>query len=350
MKKCLFQIIAAAVISCCASLIARAQVYAGRAMDPLDEDFSITLKPGLITAISGYVKETKRAYTDIPGSQLDYAHYLENYDLEELGFDESYGSLGLGIEKNWRYVTFLLDFSYFEANATATAENEPFAIGVEDVEFEGQSYDYMYIPQGSSADIELQAGTAELGLLLTPFCISTEEGFDFSPWIRGGLLTMAGSYTIDAGPAQGVRTYEYHPYPYVIGGTGEGWAGIVMPEWGFGGEMRIWLNPEGTKIICSGNYMMLDWAGSSESLGVDARNAKDIDLSYKSIDLTALLEHPLSDGVDFLIGGSFRHLETDATIEAQHKTAEEQDAAREKYDKEASFEMNIFYLLVGLRF
>lgn len=350
MKKRFVQLAASAVMACSIPVSVRAQVYAGRVMDPLDEDFSVTLKPGLITSISGYVKETKRAYTDIPGEQLDYAHYLENYDLEELGFDGTYGTLGLGLEKHWRFATVLLDLSYFEASATAKAEREPFAIGVEDVEYNGKDYDYMYIPQGSSADIDLQAGSAELGLLLTPFCISTEEGFDFSPWIRGGVLAMGGAYTIDAGPAQGVRTYEYHPYPYVIGGEGKGWAGIAVPEWGFGGEMRIWLNPEGTKVICQGNYMMLDWAGSSESLGVSARNAKDIDLSYKSIDLTALLEHPLSEKVDFLVGGSFRHLETDATIEAQHKSAAEQDAAREKYDKEASIEMNTLYLLLGLRF
>lgn len=350
MKRCIVQFFAAAFISCCVPVPARAQLYAGRVVDPLDEDFSITLKPGLITSVSGYVKETKRAYTDIPGYDQDYSRFLQNYDLEELGFDESYGALGLGIEKRWKFITFLLDVSYFEASAKTTAKDEPFAIGVEEVTFDGKDYDYMYIPQGSSADVDLQAGSAELGLLLTPFCISTEEGFDFSPWLRAGLLAMGGSYTIDAGPAQGVRTYEYHPYPYVIGGTGEGWAGIAIPEFGIGGEMRIWLNPEGTKIVCQGNYMVLDWAGNSSSLGADSRNDKDIDLSYKSIDLTAMLEHPLSDGVDLLIGATFRHLETDATIEAQHKSDEEQDAAREKYDKEASIEMNTFYLLVGLRF
>jgi len=315
--------------------------------------FSVSLHLGQMMTIDGTVEETKRAYTRTPGAQEDYGHFLEKYDLSDFGLDKSHFLWGIGVEKQWKYFTLQLDGSYFNPSSSAKAVREPFAVGVEEVTYQGQKYNYMLIQQGESFDVELKGGIIELNGLFTPFHMNMGSAASMSPWVSLGLFSVLGHYDIDAGAPQGVTTYEFHPYDYVIGGKGKGWTGLVVPSIGIGGELKFNTGERHGKnmqLVIQGNFSLMEWKGSTEDFGIEARNAKDIDLDYDNYALKVMYEIPMENEKEFFFGLAYKHVYAYATIEAQHKSIEEQIRSQEKYDKVAEFEMSSVYALAGLSF
>ena len=333
-------------------LAVQAQLEWGRDVDP-ERSFSLYLTAGQVTSLDGTVEETKRAYTDEIGAEQDYGHFLQSYSLKELGFDSSYALFGISLEKQWSLFTFRLDGSYMNPTASGVAEDEPYALGVNKVEYNGNSYDYMLIPQGGAYSADIQGGIVNLQLDFTPICLKLGENTTLTPWLHAGIVALGGEYEIDAGPAQSVITYESYPYPYVVGGTGTGYWGGLLPEYGFGGEVKITLGSrKGSPIDLrlQGTFSMLEFNGSTASLGLDTRNDKNIDLSYDSLELRAFLDVPLSEKTDIVLGVTYRTYDAETTVEAQDKTAAEQAAAMEKYDKYGTFKLDSINVMVGLAF
>ncbi len=315
------------VVTCCISATAwSVPLKSGRAISTPEKEFSISFTMGSVLSIDGNVKETKRAGEEEAATASDsYYDKLEDYSLEELGFDESYGTLGINLEKQWKYLTLQTEFQYMSASGSGTAEREPFAIGVGEVEYEGKEYDYMLIPEGDSYDAELQGGLINLKALITPFHMEVTEAVSITPWIHVGLFSVLGYYEIDAGEPSGVTTYESHPHQYVVGGKGSGWSGLVIPHVGFGGEVKVLLGHVkhgDVRLAVQGDLALLEWAGSTSDIGASSRNEKDVDLNYTAQELRAIVEIPVSKGSDLLLGMSFRHLEADADVEAQDRTDE----------------------------
>lgn len=351
MDRCWTRVVVATVTLLSMAGMTYAGVGGGRAMEEGAPTFSIQARAGQIASLKGSVEETKRAYTDTPGALEDYGRFLETYDLEELGFTDNYAALGVFIEKRWKYFTFGFEGSYINPTAEGVARRI-YAIGVDEVTYNGEEYEYMLIPDGRAYDGDIQGGMLQADLFFTPLHIDA-GAVQVSPWLQGGIFSVVGRYEIDAGPAEGVTTYEYHDHEYVIGGKGEGVAGLAIPELGFGGEVVINLAERqhgNTQLVIDGTYSFLNFNGSTEDVGVSARNNKDVDLTYDSFNVGIQLEVPVSRTVDFLVGLSYRHLAADATIEAQDKSEEEQDAAREKYDKEVDFELDYWFAEIGFRF
>lgn len=329
-------------------------VFSGRALDG-DRTFSIRAAYGQIDDLEGSVRETKRASDEAPGeSGSDYLNKLENYSLEELGIESSAESYGLQLEKQWRFFTLQIDFSSFEGDANTTAAKEPFAIGVDNVDFRGNSYDYMLIPQGSSFSTEYENMVLAGKGLITPLHIAfAEGGAAFSPWMHLGFLAARSEFSIDAGPTRGLTQYESGPYSYVVGGQGDGSEEIIVPEIGFGGELRMIVghnNDLPIELVFQGDFALLDFAGSTGDFGVDARNAKDVDMDYTSIEFRGLFEFPVNEGLDFVAGVTYRVLDAVAEVESQHKSSAAQNSREEKYDKEIEFQMSSLYGVVGVKF
>ena len=326
------------------------QLRAGRDVDP-ERSLSIEGSVGYLRSIDGRITETKRAYSDGSGPS-SFSRYLENYDFSELGFDEDYMSYGLRLQKKWTYVTLGMAANYTKLTASGRAEREPFALGVGGIEFEGQSYDYMLIEQGQAYDAEIQTGLFVFNLDLTPFHIASEERWiSFSPWFHLGLMAVLASYEIDAGPAKGVTTYEFHPYEYVINGKADGFNGGAVPEIGFGGELKMGLSERNERmmnLVLQGQYFFLDVDTSLGSFGVSSRNDKDVSIDYSGIEINAYLEIPLKDDRDLLLGLRYRHVEADIDVEAQRRSQAEQEALVEKYDKNAILEFDTVYGTVGI--
>ena len=197
---CAAWVVASAVIS------QSAEIRSGRNVDP-ERSLSIEASYGFVQNLEGQITETKRAYSDGRGPS-SFSRYLENYDFEELGFDDDYTAIGVRLEKTWKYFTASASAHYSKLEASGRAEREPFALGVGGISFEGQDYDYMLIEQGQEYDVEIQTGIFVFGLDWTPFHIESEERYViFTPWLHLGMLGVVGHYDIDAGPAKGVTKY-----------------------------------------------------------------------------------------------------------------------------------------------
>ena len=259
---------------------------------------------GLVESIYGSVQETTRRFYEVTGQPQKQA-YAEDYSLEELGFDESYPTFGLAFEKMWKYVTLQLNASYMNPTADAAAERD-YYIGVEEVSFGGETYEYLVIPKGREYTADIQAGLIGARGLVTPFTLEPPAvAAEMTPWIYLGLASFIGYYDIDAGPASSVVEYEFQPRPYVVGGTGKGLTGLAVPELGFGGEVRLWqASRRGREValLLQGYYSLFQFEGSTDDLGASSRNEKLIDLDYENFEIRLVLEVPMSANVDFFAG------------------------------------------------
>lgn len=345
---------------------APAGVYAGRAFDNEGErPMSINLTIGQFKLNSGKVEETRRAY-DNNENPSGYESYLSSYSFDELGLVGSYPTYGLNFEKQWKYFTLRAEGSYINANASSVADmhetasnvadkDKGYYISVDEVSYEGHSYEYMYIPNGQAFDASIDGGSAAIRGLITPFSFGNyEDVVTFSPWLHLGVYVVGGHYKIDAGPARGTVQYEVPPETYVIGGTGEGDVAAALPEVGLGGELRIWLGHmrNGDAVLSlQTDLAYLTYKGNTGDLGIDEENEKEIDLTYQNLEFAAMLELPVSPHYDLVIGVTYRILTADADLNSRNRDEEEQETTyHEKYDKHADFDSSFLYASVGVRF
>jgi hypothetical protein len=326
-----------------------ADVHPGRHLTE-GRTFTIALSAGNVNMLDASVQETNRAYDGTDRSE--YEQYLENYTLGDFGVDTPYTIYGLSMEKQWRYVTLAIDASYLDIETTATARRI-YAIGA-DVDYAGKSYDHMLIPEGQEFKTSLDTSILSAKLLITPCYVANEsESVSFSPWVHLGIFGMGGKYTIDAGPAQGTTTYEAYPYTYVIGGKGESWNGLAVPEIGIGGAFKFKLGERlgaPVNLVLSGDYSILEFEGSSEDIGFRSRHEKDLDIDYAVYEFGAKLEWPLTEGMALVIGLQYRRLTADASSKAKVRDIESQQELLEKYDKDINLDIGYYNLLLGLQF
>lgn len=321
---------------------------AGRARDEDRGTRILRLHAGRFGGFRGEVEETKRAGTE---AVTDEGRYLETYTFQELGLDGDFASFGIAFEKQWAFVTFSLDGRGSRLDAAETARRI-YAIGVSDVRHEGRSYEYMLIPEGRRFEADMRALFLDARLRVTPFHLASRDGrIRLSPWALGGLFGIVSTYTVDAGPSEGVTTYELDPYPYVIGGRGEGSLGGLAPHVGAGLELRVglWDTARGPAILSlQAEAAGLDIRTRSDRFGVRARNVKNIDLSYRNAEVRAQVEIPVLEGADFLLGMAFQRVEMEADISADRTPPDRRTT--EKYDKFVTLDANWFIVFVGLKF
>jgi len=337
------------IVVCAVATIARpalAQVQAGRYLGDR-ETFRLYLDVGQAYGLDGEVQETTRPI-EVAGLKPTTTP-PENYSWHELGFDDNFPLYGLGWEKLWKYVTFNGRLVTGRPELSGTA-NRDYYLGVGDITYRGREYEYMKIPRGTQYEGEIDTYTLNLALRITPFSLGNEEYYtEFTPWIHLGLFNFLGDYEIRAGRAQGVVEYENPPREYVVGGTGSGMSGLVVPEYGLGGEFRFYL-AESAALYLMGNVALLNLSGSTGDLGISTRNEKNVDVDYQTLTTRLLLEIEMTDSTDFLIGIEYQNTTADASSRAKIRSAEEAVVIREKLDKDITFEMNTLMGLIGFRF
>ncbi|MFH0954055.1 MAG: hypothetical protein V1873_06975 [Verrucomicrobiota bacterium] len=314
---------------------------------------SLSARVGSILSVDGTVRETYRPFFDVTGQDWKQK-YAKEYTLDELGFTDSYPTYGLEFEKMWKYVTLRVNGMYVNPSSSTTAERRDAYISVNEVKFEGKSYDHMVIPKGQAFDADMQSGFFGLRTFVTPFTLEPEDYWaQFVPSIYVGIFGFVGSYEIDAGPAQGLTTYELPPHTYVIGGTGKGDAALAIPEIGIGGELTLGLGERrgrNVNLVVQGHYSLFQFQGSTSDLGIDTRYDKLLDLDYDNYEARVLLEIPMTDGLDLIFGAGYQYVKAFATVEAAAESAEEIIRRREKFDKEISFKMSAVTGMIGIRF
>jgi hypothetical protein len=325
-----------------------AEVVWGR--ERWDQTFSVQAQMGSVIKLEGSVHETTRPYYNITNPEENEGR--EDYDLDELGFTDSYLVGGLGVEKQWKYITLRFDASYLNPSADGIADRD-YYIGVSEVEYEGKEYEYMMIPEGDAYKIDLQGGLLNLKTMITPVSLRAGDGLQFVPWLHLGFFGLLGYYDIDAGPARGIKEYEYPPVEYVIGGQASGWTGLVVPELGLGGELSVRLarNTHGdVRLLVQGDVGLFKFDGKLSNIGISARHDKDIDLDYLNWDARVLVEFPLNDSLLLFAGVEYRYIDADADVTAVEATEDEIEERREKFDKKVKFKMSTGLAFVGIRF
>ena len=144
------------------------------------------------------------------------------------------------------------------------------------------------------------------------------------------------------------------PETYVVGGTGEGDVGVVLPEIGLGGELRIWLGRmrNGDAVLSlQGDLAYLSYTGNTGDIGVSEENEKEIDLTYQNLEFSVMLELPVSPKFDVVMGVTYVILTANADLNSQNRDEQEQETTfHEKYDKHAEVDASFLYGSVGVRF
>lgn len=324
---------------------ADAEVTSGRNLEGR-RDFSVGLTAGSVFGLNGEVVETTRPIEEIGGRTSGAPP--EDYSWEELGFDQDFETFGIFIEQIWKYATLRLEMFHGNPKLEGTADRD-FYIGVGDVSFNGQDYEYMKIPEGTSYTGDIDLYTFLINLNITPVSFGSPDGIQFTPWLHLGLFSFVGDYEIDAGEAQGVTQYENPPRDYVIGGQASGTSGLVIPEYGVGGELRIPIG-EASSLSLECNIALLNFDGSTSDFGIDSRNNKALDIDFVTASARVLFEVPMSEKADFMFGVEFQQWEADADVEAEDKSDEEVLELREKFDKKVHFEMSSIMGIVGVKF
>lgn len=344
MSKLLLWFVFAAGLSVAAGVAYPATFEWGR--DLTDErTFSLNITGGQVTKLAGSVEETIRPYyeqisEDTPG---------ESYTLEELGLDGERPAFGLELEQKWKYLTLGFNGFFFNPRADTTAVRD-YYIGISnEIEYKGEKYEYMMIPEGREFTADFQAGFCELSILVTPVTVKPVQTFKFVPSLYLGIVSIFGYYDLDAGPPTGTTVYEDPPREYVIGGQTDGLAGLGIPAIGLGGEFRIG-PPDGLRLVICGNYALFRYDGSTKYIPINIRHEKDLDLKYDGYEARVLLEVPLSPKIDLVVGAEYQHMKVDAEVTAVERTEEEIEELREKFDKVINLELSSLSGLVGLRF
>ncbi len=337
-------------------------IGAGRYMKT-ENPFSISFHAGLLTFDKGEVRETRRAYDPDQSGVPDYSAFLSAYTLEDLGFDGSYPTLGGKIEKQWSFFTFQLDLLYANPTADAVAkmkktaspvpaDKKGYYIGVDEAIYRGKNYEYMWIPDGTKFDSDIETMVAEARLKFTPFHLGG-GGVHLSPWVHAGIYGGYASYEIDAGPATGLVTYEVPPKTYVVKGQGTGDGGLAIPELGAGGELRFDFGDASNhpaSLVLSGDFSWMHYSGSPNNIGFNIQSTRNVDFDFFTVNLEVMFEIPLNESLDLLAGVTYRSVRADASLDSVHRTESAQRYLNEKYDKRAEFAFTQLMGNIGLRF
>lgn len=331
-----------AIVVVLSALLALPTWAAGRQVEK-GKRMRLMLSVGDRSPIEGGVEETFRPINEL----RETPDSPESYTFAELGLDESDETLGLKLEYQWKWVTLFVDGTHLDATASMAAPDDLF-IGVEEVFFEGEKFEYQQIPVGTVYDGEIDLLAVNTRIGITPWHVNAGGNTEFVPWFLIGLFTLAGQFEVDAGPAQRVILYEFPPREYVVGGRSEGEAAAVAPELGVGGEV-MWRLGERSRLTWQSNFTVFEFAGSTSDFGVSSRNEKDIDLDYTAFDTELFFELPMGNRSHFVAGIEYRMVEIDALSEAQDRAVEEVLERREKFNKDIDFSIESVVVNVGFR-
>lgn len=325
-------------------LAASADNVKGRELDP-DGRWKLTFNVGDRSPIAGGVNETFRPFDEI--REEGTPQEPESFTFQELGLSDSDSTYGLSLEYQWKWVTLFIDGTFMEVSATGTAPRD-FFIGVKDVRFEGQAYEYQLIPEGTTYEGFLDMLIINARTAFTPVTVNAGGNGEFVPWVWVGLFSMAGQFDIDAGPATGVVPYEFPPRNYVVGGKSDGDAAAAAPEIGLGGELTF-RPTERSRLSFVGNVGWFQLSASTSDFGISSRNEKNVEFDYTTYDARVYWEMPMTDRSHFVVGLRYYYVDIDALSEAQDRPDEEIEELREKFNKDISFSTDSLVLSVGFR-
>jgi hypothetical protein len=290
-------------------LMAQPMVTGGRVQgDGVDIEFYVGF--GEMTSLSGSVLET-RGGSLISGGL--------NTDLGELGINDGSESTMLGGKIAWRWITLLLDFRNNTVDASGTADSD-IRINVDGVSFNGQQFEYLLIPVGSDYTLDAQSDWLGFGFRVTPLTVNPEGALRFTPWLHLGFQYVDTSFTIDSGNTVRLDVPGFANRVFAVQGQANGEGQLVIPEYGFGGELRYRVPEglgEGIEIVASGTYRILSLEGSLSDIGFDDEDFDELSIDYTALDLGLDVLVPVTDVVKVMAGIFTEQVESNVDLDSK---------------------------------
>ena len=305
--------------------VTHAGLVAGRSI-PRDRNAGITLKMGQIASLEASVKDESR------GSGF----LRQDYSLKDLGVEGGYVTYGLSADKAWKFFGLQLDLLYLGISENITAQ-QSYNIDVDSIGFSGA--DYLHVEANTDIKAEFTGGLVELNGLITPISIKLSENLSFTPWVSLGIMVMGGNYDLDNGKTTATVSYGDLSESFAVGGNASGPTGFIVPEIGFGGEIRIGAEDD-FNFVLNANYSVLPMGEELGQLLSEQDDSTDVTIDYSNLKINGNLEIPHGNGKAWMVGIQYE------LIDASADTALNNDL----FHKSVNFNMTIITGSVGLRF
>ena len=237
---------------------------------------------------------------------------------------------------------------FLNPSIEATARRDYYLTLNDSISYRGHDYDHFMIPDGEHFDAEFFGNMTELTLMLVPFSVRQDDWLEVTPSLELGIIAIGGRYEIDAGESRGITTYQYPPEEFVIGGSVKDWAGIGVPQWGGGVEVRLGAADK-THLDLQAHYLFCIYDGSTSCFTTAKHRDKDLDLDHRNLRLRAEVRFP-SEKRTWSVGVQAQFIETDGTLESSETDPKKIAAAPERFDKVFAFELNTVLATVGVMF
>lgn len=324
----------------------RAGVEWGGILEPGREQ-NLRLSVGAVIEFEGMVTETTRKLYDVTGHtwKQDGA---ESYDASDFNLDGPYGTIGLSFDSAWKFIRLQVDTLFLNPSTEAHARRDYYMRVGDEIEYEGNSYNHLMIPEGTPFSAELFGNMTELNFLLVPVGFTAGDRLRINPSLDFGVLLFGGIFEIDAGKTRGIKTYQNPPEDFAIGGSSGGYAILGTPQWGPGVDIRLG-KTGGPQFDMQAHYLFVNFNGSTAWITTAGEMEKNLELDHQNLRVRGQLEIPLKR-TTLTLGVQIQMIKTEGSATAVADTPEEVLRLQERFDKDFSFKMNTVMATIGLTF
>ena len=276
------------------TVITNAGLVAGRSI-PDGRDAGLTLRMGQVASLEADVKDSSSSFL------------RQDFSLSDLGIEGGYITYGFSADKAWKFFGVQLDFLYFTLSEGITAQ-QSYDISIDSFA------DYLHVEANTEIKAEFTGGLAELHGLFTPISFQISESLSFTPWASLGITVLAGNYDIDNGKSTATVSYGPLSESYSVGGSASGPMGFIVPDIGFGGEVRIGA-PDDFNFVVNGNYSFLPMSENLGKMLSEQSESTDVTINYKNIKINGFLEIPYGDnGKAWTVGVQYEEIDASSDM------------------------------------
>ncbi len=267
-----------------------------------------------------------------------------NLNLSELGVNDGSDSRFLRAKLMNSWVTFFLNYYQGSVSGQGTTDSD-LRLNVDGVEFAGRIFDYLLIPGGGQYSLELENTWLGVGMHFTPLTVNPDGRIRFTPWLHLGLQYVALEYRVDAGATTTVQFDPQTQRTFAFRGSANSEEQALMPEYGFGGEVRLQLWERAGKrvqLVGDATYKRLDLQDGIGSLSFDNTSFEDVDFTYAALEVNVYVLYPLTPAVDLICGVYVEQVDMDYTFAGDRRV--------EGLDREVNLEYTLYGFKAGLKF
>ncbi len=300
-----------------------AGVVAGRSV-PKGRNAGVTIKMGQIAGLEASVKDRSQ----------NTGFLRQDYSLKDFGVEGGYVTYGLSADKAWKFFGVQFDLLYFGISEDINAQQSY------NINIDSGGIDYLHVEANTDIKAEFSGGVVELAGLFTPISIELSDTVSFTPWVSMGLLVLGGNYDLDNGKTTATVSYGGLSESFSVGGSASGKAGFVVPEVGFGGEVRIGAE-NNINFVLDVSYSILPMGDTFGQVVSEQSGATDVSLDYFNAKINGWLEFPCGDkGRAWLVGVQYESMDASSDM----------DLDDGRFKKNVDINMTILTGSIGLRF